>query len=89
MCGIAGIVGADSVRGRRLAESLAPLLAHRGPDGKGVETVATGAGGRGVTLVHQRLAIVPEPAIWNPPTSRSSHAPLLPSTILPRPNGRS
>jgi len=52
MCGIAGIVSADSAGSRSRVERMVASLKHRGPDGLGV------GGGAGATLGHTRLAIV-------------------------------
>jgi asparagine synthase (glutamine-hydrolysing) len=49
MCGIAGIVG--PLANAQIAESMAQLLRHRGPDGAGVWSQP------GVALSHRRLAI--------------------------------
>jgi asparagine synthase (glutamine-hydrolysing) len=57
MCGIAGIVSLDGARIRNLAVSLCTLdrlIAHRGPDGKGVWTSPD----ESVGLTHRRLAII-------------------------------
>lgn len=50
MCGIAGAFG--SSRTRELAETMAAAIAHRGPDGHGFFSHATG------TLAHRRLSII-------------------------------
>jgi asparagine synthase (glutamine-hydrolysing) len=54
MCGIAGILHADSLRPveRELLARMNRALAHRGPDGYDVWT------GNGVGLAHRRLAII-------------------------------
>ena len=57
MCGIAGILGADSEGARELAPILLACLAHRGPDDGGVETVRAGSD-KTLTLVHRRLSII-------------------------------
>src|SRR5215831_8948759 len=57
MCGIAGITSIDGTPVPRLDTSLAVLdrlIAHRGPDGCGSWTSASGCAG----LVHRRLAII-------------------------------
>ncbi len=54
MCGIAGVIWHDSARpgDGALARSMARALAHRGPDGEGVEVLGPAA------LAHRRLSIV-------------------------------
>jgi asparagine synthase (glutamine-hydrolysing) len=54
MCGIAGIVWQDPSRAgdREAATRMARALAHRGPDGEGVEVLGPAA------LAHRRLSIV-------------------------------
>lgn len=53
MCGIAGIVAPDSRLPLALSvQRMCDVIAHRGPDGEGVQTWA------GVALGHRRLAIV-------------------------------
>src|SRR5947208_2162878 len=54
MCGIAGIVG--SVPRVELVREMCRAIAHRGPDGEGIEVRR--AGGRVATLGHRRLSIV-------------------------------
>ncbi len=57
MCGIAGIVDITGKPAAELHPRLAlmsRLLAHRGPDGDGIWTAASGAAG----LAHRRLAII-------------------------------
>ncbi len=54
MCGIAGFVGA-AVPG--LGETMASLVAHRGPDDAGCTELA-GPGGLTATLAHRRLSII-------------------------------
>jgi len=52
MCGIAGIVGeSDRVEATLAARAMLRSLAHRGPDGEGIEVWD------GATLAHRRLAI--------------------------------
>ena len=63
MCGIAGIIWQDARRpgDGAQAQSMARALAHRGPDGEGVEVLGPAA------LAHRRLAIVDlSPAGRNP-----------------------
>jgi asparagine synthase (glutamine-hydrolysing) len=61
MCGIAGTVG---VADPAMVEGMCETLAHRGPDGHGVETFPRdGRGGVPAALGHRRLAIIdPTPA---------------------------
>ena len=57
MCGITGIVSADHNDGSSIEELIGPMtaaLAHRGPDGDGIEIVGRGVVGLG----HRRLAII-------------------------------
>jgi asparagine synthase (glutamine-hydrolysing) len=62
MCGIAGIVSFDSryVPPREVLERMSACIAHRGPDGEGIEVIRTPSATAG--LVHRRLAILdPDP----------------------------
>jgi asparagine synthase (glutamine-hydrolysing) len=54
MCGIAGVLYADTERpvDRRVLEAMGASLAHRGPDAEGFWS------GPGIGLVHRRLAII-------------------------------
>jgi asparagine synthase (glutamine-hydrolysing) len=55
MCGIAGVIGIrPDVEVGRSIERLTDALAHRGPDGSGIEFIA----GRWAALGHRRLSIV-------------------------------
>lgn len=65
MCGIAGVIGADAVGG---AARLGQAVAHRGPDGSGLQAFALEAGlplrpAGGIALVHRRLAILDPRAV--------------------------
>jgi asparagine synthase (glutamine-hydrolysing) len=58
MCGIAGIIGpVEDVTEERLG-ALRAAVAHRGPDGSGVEIIPSSTAGVAVGLVHTRLAII-------------------------------
>lgn len=57
MCGIAGFLGPRRADEMELAGTLARALAHRGPDGEGVEGLDAG-GGRRLVLVQRRLSIL-------------------------------
>ncbi|MEO1535925.1 MAG: asparagine synthetase B, partial [Planctomycetota bacterium] len=60
MCGIAGFIG-DPQPSRAVLQRMRDALAHRGPDGAGDWV------GRGVSLVHRRLAVIaPGPAAQQP-----------------------
>lgn len=52
MCGIAGLINAGN--GREIMDDMLDAIKHRGPDGRGVESLA---GGR-VTFGHVRLSII-------------------------------
>ena len=59
MCGIAGFLGPRRNDLPTITAALGKLLAHRGPDGEGVETFPTRADpARVVALVQRRLAII-------------------------------
>jgi len=64
MCGIAGIVSRNSDRLADQVQQMCDLIAHRGPDGQGVEVWP------GVALGHRRLAIVDLSAAGHQPMSR-------------------
>ncbi len=55
MCGICGFVGRDD---RALIESMTASLAHRGPDGEGIELFPGGDGTVPAALGHRRLSIL-------------------------------
>lgn len=57
MCGIAGFLGRPRADERDIAGALARSLAHRGPDGEGVEFIDAGSDRR-LALVHRRLSIL-------------------------------
>ena len=57
MCGIAGFLGPVRTDEPTVAAALSRALAHRGPDGEGVEGFDVGAGRR-LVLVHRRLSII-------------------------------
>lgn len=52
MCGIAGTIALGEPTPRELLSRMAKALAHRGPDGEGIETIGP------CSLVHRRLAIL-------------------------------
>ena len=56
MCGIVGVVTADSNR-ERLVGPMLESLSHRGPDGVGVWKAQT-AWGKAIALGHRRLSIL-------------------------------
>lgn len=59
MCGIAGVIGNREVVTDGKLKTLAPALAHRGPDDEGIEVVPVGdARDKVVGLVHRRLSII-------------------------------
>ena len=55
MCGICGFVGTDD---RPLIESMSTLLAHRGPDGSGIEVFPAADRSPPAALGHRRLSIL-------------------------------
>ncbi len=55
MCGICGFVGRAD---RPLIESMTASLAHRGPDGEGIELFPAGDGSVPAALGHRRLSIL-------------------------------
>ena len=55
MCGICGMVGRAD---RRLIDSMTETLAHRGPDGDGVEVFGADGGRLPAALGHRRLSII-------------------------------
>ncbi len=55
MCGICGFVGRAD---RALIESMTASLAHRGPDGEGIELFPAGDGSVPAALGHRRLSIL-------------------------------
>ncbi|MDD5304302.1 MAG: asparagine synthase (glutamine-hydrolyzing) [Elusimicrobia bacterium] len=57
MCGIAGFLGRTRADEGDVARALARSLAHRGPDGEGIESLDAGEGRR-LALVHRRLSIL-------------------------------
>lgn len=57
MCGIAGFLGMRRPDEAEIAATLARRLAHRGPDGGGIEALDAGEGRR-LSLVHRRLSIL-------------------------------
>lgn len=52
MCGIAGIINAESTPSEGAVRSMSNMLAHRGPDGEGIYSKGS------VCLGHRRLAII-------------------------------
>ena len=54
MCGIAGVIG--STPAESTVRAMLGQIAHRGPDGEGIEVRR--AGGRVATFGHRRLSIV-------------------------------
>lgn len=56
MCGIAGVIGHNSIN-KRLAKRVLRTLSHRGPDGEGIEKVSTSNHGD-LNLFFSRLAIL-------------------------------
>ena len=56
MCGIAGVLCSDYVIAEAAVQAMNKLLAHRGPDGKGIQRLSTPAGT--IVLGHRRLAII-------------------------------
>lgn len=57
MCGIAGFLGRPRTDEAEICARLAQALAHRGPDGEGIEHLDAGEGRR-LALVHRRLSII-------------------------------
>src|SRR5882672_7299873 len=57
MCGIAGFLGPPRSDESLVAATLAAALAHRGPDGEGIESFDV-LSNRRLTMVHRRLAIL-------------------------------
>lgn len=57
MCGIAGFLGRLRTDEAQICARLAKALAHRGPDGEGIERLDAGEG-HSLALVHRRLSII-------------------------------
>ena len=55
MCGVCGMVGSDDIASLRAMTS---SLAHRGPDGAGLETFSGGPGHIPAGLGHRRLSVI-------------------------------
>lgn len=80
MCGIAGFIGVHQETAEGAAPRVLAALAHRGPDGSGIESIHV-ENSHPVVLVHSRLAILDTSAAGRQPMSEGSDAAGLPNWL--------
>src|SRR5438128_1694111 len=68
MCGITGLVGRDDAQ---LVQAMTASLAHRGPDGDGLERFPAADGAPPAILGHRRLSIIDPTPRGAQPMSRA------------------
>ncbi|MBA4018972.1 MAG: asparagine synthase (glutamine-hydrolyzing) [Pirellula sp.] len=71
VCGIAGFIGIRQEVAERAAPQMLEALAHRGPDGNGIQSIPTD-NSHPVVLVHSRLAILDTSSAGRQPMSEGS-----------------